>query len=101
MLEIPILGRKIAVRYVSDKELQTLGNDTDLLGFFYRNTIYISTSITGDQAKQVLLHELNHAILEITGLSSVLEDKQEEAVCTALESYLEIIRNKKLTEFLR
>lgn len=101
MLEIPILGRKIGVRYVSDKELQTIGNDTDLLGFFHRNTIYISTSVTGDQAKQVLLHELAHAVLDITGLTNVIEDKQEEAICTAFESFLEVLRNRKLTEFLK
>lgn len=103
MLEIPVLGRKISVRFVSDKELNRLANDTDCVGLYDGNaeTIYLSSSITHEHSRRVLLHELTHAVLNITGLSMLLEDKQEEAVCTAFEGFLESFRSEEVTKFLR
>jgi hypothetical protein len=34
------------------------------------------------------VHELTHAILNVSGLSSILDDKQNEAVCAAMENGL-------------
>jgi len=100
MLEIPILGRKISVRHVSEKELAQLTKEPDCLGFFDGNTIFICASLTQEQARRILLHELSHAILNISGLHNLLEDKQEEAICDVFESFIEVCRNKVLIKYL-
>jgi Zn-dependent peptidase ImmA (M78 family) len=103
MLEIPVLGRKVGVRFESDKELQKLSNEPDCVGLYDGNTqtIYLSVSLSYEGARYVLLHELAHAFLNITGLTQLLDDKQEEAVCTAFESYLDVFRSTEVISFLK
>lgn len=101
MLEIPVLGRKIGVRFVSDKELSLYAKEADLLGCYDANkTILLSSSIPLEQAKSVLCHELMHALLTRSGLSNVMDEKLEEAICDASESLLEMFRDAELVKFL-
>lgn len=100
MLEINLLGRKIHVRYVSDKELAAIAKDIDCWGCFEGDVIYISTSVPQHRAKRVLCHEVTHAILSITGLTNLFEDKQEEAVCDAFESYVDIFNSPDVVKFI-
>jgi Zn-dependent peptidase ImmA (M78 family) len=100
-MEINILGRKICVRYVSDRELNQITKDTDCLGYFDNNTIFLSSSLSMEHSKRVLLHELAHAVMAITGLTNVIQNEQEEAICDAFESLLEVFRNEQISNFLK
>jgi Zn-dependent peptidase ImmA (M78 family) len=100
MLEIPVLGRKIGVRFISDKELAQLTKDPECLGCFDGNTVYISSSVSQEHARRVLLHEISHVILAITGLTNLLGEGHEEAICDAFESYLQLFRTPALVSFL-
>lgn len=99
-MELQVLGRKIAVRYISDRELQQLGDEADLLGLFYNGTIYLSSSLTQEQARRVLFHEVAHAILNVSGITNLLKPHQEEAICSAFEGLDEVFQNVELQQFL-
>lgn len=100
MLEIPILGRRISVRFVSDKDLSQIAKDSECWGCYENDTIYISSSIGQEHGRRIVLHELTHAILTITGLTNILESNQEEAVCDASEALLDAFRDETLVKFL-
>ena len=58
--------------------------------------IGIEDSLSESEAEVIFLHEVVHALLGVTGVSEVLADDHEEAICTALESLLEnYIRREK------
>lgn len=99
-MELRILGRKIQVRYVSDRELAQMTDESDVLGLFYNDTIYLSSSLTQEQARRVLFHEITHAVLNVSGLSNILKTKHEEAVCNAFESLADIFQDQELQIFL-
>ncbi len=99
-MELSVLGRKILVRFVSEKELDKLGSDTGLLGLYTRGHIYISTSVPNAEVKRVLLHELVHAFLDVSGVSHLLKGPQEEAICNSLEGLLGLFQDDSFTKFL-
>lgn len=99
-MELRVLGRKIQVRYVSDRELQQLSDETEVLGLFYNDVIYLSSSLGQEQARRVLFHEIAHAFLNVSGLSNVLKHKHEEAICSALEGLDDVFQNEELQQFL-
>jgi Zn-dependent peptidase ImmA (M78 family) len=65
----------------------------DLQGWFDPSSfkIYIRKSLSQEQKKRVYIHELMHAVLCVTGISSVLKKRHEEAVCTATEILADFI----------
>lgn len=69
-------GRKIKV--VLDAEI-------DEHGLYYHDSRKIVINPTKEEPLASLLHETIHASLAIGGLSEVLGDKLEEAVCRAVE----------------
>lgn len=78
---VSILGVKVKVRYIS-KELH---DDSDQLhGAFNADTMEIFISTKSD-VSSVLLHEVCHALLYISGCSQRLSEKDEEAIVTAME----------------
>lgn len=79
---INVLGQEVRVIY----DHTTLKKDE--LGLFDSTnmTIYILPSLIGHPIhKNVIIHELSHAIFHITGASHSLGDGVEELLCTALE----------------
>lgn len=99
-MELRVLGRNVTVRFISDRELAQMTNDTDVLGLFYKDVIYLSTSLTQEQARRILFHEIAHAFLNISGLTNVLKHKHEEAICSAFEGLDEVFRCPELQTFL-
>jgi hypothetical protein len=69
-------GRKIRV---------ILDDDLDDHGMYVHDTKKISINPTKEDPLATLLHEAVHAALAVGGLSEILEDKLEEAVCRAVE----------------
>lgn len=84
-MEINILGRKIPVLFVSDKELSHVAKDGDCWGCYVDNKIYVSSSASYDRAKNTITHEAIHAVFDITGITHLITEEQEEAICNALE----------------
>jgi hypothetical protein len=100
MLEIPILGRKISVRFASDKDLANLAKDSECWGYYENEVITLSSSLNHEHARKILMHELAHAVLKISGISNLLEEKQEEAICDAFETYVDVFRDEEFIKFM-
>jgi len=87
-MDITLLGRKIPVEYCSQLRLDVLTSSQGALGYFDGDMIYILQSMPEDKQERVLRHEKAHAILSITGLTNLLEDNLEEAICDAMEGLI-------------
>lgn len=99
--KVNILGETIDIRLVSEEEVaKHMGENTadySAYGVYVPidRTIYINKSLEPDQARKTLIHEIIHAHMSISGLTSILDDKVEEAVCTALESLYHLFISKE------
>lgn len=99
--KINILGEVIDIRLVSEEEVaKRIGEDLEVFNAYgayipIDRTIYINKSLEPDQARKTLIHEIVHAHMNISGLANILDDKVEEAVCTALESFYHLFTNKE------
>ena len=69
-------GRKIRV---------VLNEEMEEHGLYYHDSRKILINPTKEEPLASLLHESIHAALAIGGLSEILDDKLEEAVCRAVE----------------
>lgn len=85
-MNISLLGRQVAVLTVSAESLSRITNDSNSIGYFDGKSIYLLNTLEGETKNRVLTHEVVHAILNISGLSNLLEDNLEEAICDAMES---------------
>jgi ssRNA-specific RNase YbeY (16S rRNA maturation enzyme) len=79
---VSVLGYEMKIVYapIGQQPEALDGNMT-----FDDRTITIDTKLVGKQLEDTLLHEIIHAILHISGLAFLLDDKSEEAVVRALE----------------
>jgi hypothetical protein len=73
---VKILGEKVSIVIV---------NEPDTLGQYHHDDRRIDIHSPHPDAMRTLLHEIIHASLAISGLTEVLGDKTEEAVCRCLE----------------
>lgn len=101
LTEVCVLGRKVHIKQVSKNDLKEMADD-EVLGYFdpSEDTIYMSKSLSSDVFQRVLLHELLHATLNISGLSEIVSSEQEEALATVMESWVQLFQQKKLIEEL-
>lgn len=99
-METKILGRTIQIRFVNDRELSALAEDTDVLGLYTEGKISLSSSMDEERAKSVLMHEVAHAVLGLSGLSQLLDKNMEEAICTAFETYIDVIRSPDVVNYI-
>ena len=81
-----ILGRQIEIVVVPDGDLSKMADQEHCLGLYQGDTIYLASSLTGEAKKRVLMHELVHVVFAVSGLTNLIDDKLEEAICDALES---------------
>lgn len=83
-VKICVLGEWIPIIYQDYLEAE---DGTVCDGYFDTSNceIRLNSTLPIQRIKQVLIHELTHAIMDITGLSDILTDEQEEAVCKANE----------------
>jgi len=102
--ELTVLGRRIQVKHVALPELREIYPDPaeEILGWFSQSDscIYLWSGLEQDAYKRVLLHELTHSYIAVSGLSNLISDDQEEAICDLFESFVEQFQNKKLVEEL-
>lgn len=105
--KVNILGESIDIRIISEEELHKLidtrPDEHEVFGAFLpgHRTIYINKSLEPEQIGRTLVHEIVHAHLSLCGLSALLDDKMEEAVCVALEGFYNTMQNKDFVEEIR
>jgi Zn-dependent peptidase ImmA (M78 family) len=80
--KIQILGQEISVHYVPYLEME---NDCELLGAWNMNTRSIYISKRSSDWRYVLMHELIHAILALSGIDNSLKFVIEEQICQSIE----------------
>lgn len=88
-MDIKVLGRTVSIDVVSSKTLKTLSGDDNNLGFFDGTRIYLLATLNKDQKKRILTHEIIHAFLHISGLTNLLDEKLEEAICDSIENLVD------------
>lgn len=60
--------------------------------------IVLDTGLKGPLVWSVLLHEIIHAYLGVSGVSEILTLEQEEAICRAVENMADIVELKKVAK---
>ncbi len=78
------MGTRFKIRY----DLPTNGSLYGEVWAEHPPTIRIRSDLTGVELHKTLLHEILHAVLELSGQNQSLRDKQEEAIVRALENGL-------------
>lgn len=84
---VPVLGEKIKIELVDKLVI----DNEELLGNFDSNTYTIQLENMTDEDKRdtTLLHETLHAVLEISGMATVINNKDfEEGLVEVLERVL-------------
>lgn len=104
MKDLVLLGRKISIKHVPMAQLREIYPDPaeEVWGWYapMEYTIYLYSGLEPESYKRVLLHEITHALLHISGLTNCLKENHEEAVCDIMENMLELFQNKKFVEEL-
>lgn len=95
----------MAVKYVVPKEVIILGRTIPVMreplkgahGQFHRSnfTISLNTDCPAHLVEDTLLHECMHAVLWISGVSQLISEELEEAICFASESLTNVYRTRK------
>lgn len=97
-----ICGIKVLIIPATVNELGQFkdSEDEQLWGFYDETTqaIYVSSDLNPVAYKRVLMHEITHAILTITGANCVLKEDKEELVCTAMENMVSLFLDKQFLE---
>lgn len=101
------MGRRLKIVLVSQAEVAAYkANDPDLAaeaelwGWFdpINGSIHIWSGLEEAAFKRVLLHEITHALFALSGLTHMMDDKLEEAVCDVSEHLVDLFSNQKFVE---
>lgn len=89
-------------RVLHNKRTDILLNNADHLGetWVSKSEIRLSTALTGDALAETLIHEICHAINDVSGVMDWLGGEQEERLVRSISPYwLMVLRdNPKLVE---
>ena len=91
---VMVMGRRVRIKIVPHSVINSDPSSTnDEWGEFQpmTATILISQKLPERQRGLVLAHELQHAIISFSGLSNLLSDELEEAVCDASEAWARLL----------
>lgn len=81
---VNVFGKDIPIEY---KAIE-LNDDDKPFGLYKLEKIIIDEKLKDDELRDTILHEMIHACLDISGLTELLSDEQEEAICCNLEKGL-------------
>lgn len=92
--EITVLGQKVKVKFVSAKQMAKLDTN-DVHGYFDigPREIYVAKDPDKELMKRTLIHETVHAYLDISGISQIMTEQQQEGICTLLENMIDLFRD--------
>lgn len=92
--KIKIMDKEFLVNPVPAKDIQKFADKNETLyGYFddIHSIIYIDKSLDQTVYERILLHEITHAILSVTGISNLLKTNLEEAICDAMENFVPLL----------
>ena len=97
MRSVKVLGREILIKHVTKAKLEELTGDSDTEAWFnpLTGTIYMSIDLEPQAYRRILLHEIFHATMSVSGLGNLLDDKIEEAMADAMESWLDFFKSEE------
>lgn len=105
------MGRKVQIKAIGQKELLEKraeggvesGPGEEVHGWYspMESTVYIHSGLDTECFRRVLLHELAHATFSFSGLTHLLQDSKEEAICDVLENWLSLFQDRRFVESLR
>ena len=93
--KIRFMDKEFLIKPVPNKELQQWADKGETLyGYFddIKSIIYIDNTLPQATYDRILLHELVHAVLSITGLTNLLKPDLEEAIADAMENLVYFIK---------
>lgn len=104
-MEVQLLGRKVKISFVSKDILRELSESTpseDIWGYYdsISSHVYVYSGLKGGPRSRVILHELFHAVLGISGVTNVLNDRVEESVCDTAEALVDIFKDPKFVKLI-
>lgn len=108
MKEIMVMGRKIEIKLIGENDLvahkynEKMDESMDVHAWYapVEQRIYIYSGLEPETFKRVLIHELFHVLMSISGQTHYFDDKQEEALADLAENFLELFQNKKFIDYL-
>ncbi len=86
---VKIFGQKFKIKYLAPDEIE---ENCEGVVFLSKREIHLDSSLPLEQLRRVLIHEIMHAILGVSGISEKLSDAVEESIATAMESALPAFR---------
>lgn len=92
-----VLGHWVEVQYLEELDCP----DTNGTYNGYRHTIEICIDQTAEELHRTLIHELAHAVFDISGINHFVPKKAEEAVCCMVEHFSDWIRFDRNSDKLR
>jgi len=105
-MKIKILGHKIPVVMRTQEALTKDHRDSkeqNVYGAYVemKRRIELSKDLDSETQKRVLLHEIQHSLLSLSGMTNTLENGAEEALCDLAENWLEIFRDKTFRKLIK
>lgn len=100
---VNLMGRSIQIKLVSKKALKKItGDNGDTVGYYSppEAVIYLDKTLDAEARRRVLLHELMHATISLSGITHLLEDKMEEAICDVAENWVMLFRDSSLRRMI-
>lgn len=94
---IYILGIWVGVDYLDELDIP----DTNGTYCAADKTIHIHTDQTAKELHKTLIHEIVHALFDITGINHFVPKRAEEAVCCMVEHFADWIRFDRDSDSLR
>ncbi len=82
---VNVMGQKFKIKYLSPDEIE---ENCEGVTFLSRREIHLDNSLPLEQLRRVLIHEITHAILGVSGISEKLNAQVEESIAVAMESAL-------------
>lgn len=97
-MRIKILGKPIEVVRVK-KGKKNKGE----YGCFHdiQEKIEVRSDLTGRPFKRTLMHEIWHAYMDTSGVSQVLDEKQEEMLCHLAENFIDLIEDRTFQRLMK
>jgi Zn-dependent peptidase ImmA (M78 family) len=89
-----ILGRKIAIKYISKEKLHELLPHSEGIWDVWDQTIYINKEAPRKVQLYYIYHEIGHAIFTITGIDQSLPAEFQEIIVQSFASGVQDILNQ-------
>jgi Zn-dependent peptidase ImmA (M78 family) len=95
-MHLTILGRKIRVKVILQRNLIKLAEDPNTVAMYDPNNqcIYISKELSEKQKRYYLIHEAVHCLHDLTGIDQTLHESLIEVICQSTATLFEDLCRK-------